>query len=179
MDPAYVNNPELADVTFRAEGRALYAHRVVLASESPRLRALLAGDSGTTVEVRVEGVRYEVLERAVRHAYTGLCELPPGEALETLACAAGLGLRGLAARCEAAAAAEGRGPAGLLLHAELYGARRLARYCRAALLVRLPRLLQDPATRATLRAPDRRAALLRHLQHHLRPPAPATPASYY
>lgn len=42
IDAAYVNSPELSDVTFRLQGRLFYAHKIVLANASPQLKALIA-----------------------------------------------------------------------------------------------------------------------------------------
>lgn len=36
IDPKFVNNPELSDVSFRVENRIFYAHKLVLVTASPR-----------------------------------------------------------------------------------------------------------------------------------------------
>lgn len=64
IDPKYVNNPELSDVTFRVEGRLFYAHKIVLVTASPRLRAMLTTKSceeGLPI-VQINDIRYHIFQ---------------------------------------------------------------------------------------------------------------------
>lgn len=64
IDPKYVNNPELSDVTFRVEGRLFYAHKIVLVTASPRLRAMLSSKlcEGGTPTVQINDIRYHIFQ---------------------------------------------------------------------------------------------------------------------
>ncbi|KAL4721059.1 hypothetical protein ACJJTC_007012 [Scirpophaga incertulas] len=133
VDPAYVNNPSLADVTFRVEGRLFYGHKIVLVSESPRLRAMLAppaaaaaalapapgagaapGPAGAATPaapapplVQINDIRYHIFERVMQYLYSGGCArlaLPEADVLEVLAAASFFQLRPLQRYCEARAA---------------------------------------------------------------------------
>ena len=41
IDPKFINNPELSDVSFRVEGRLFYAHKLVLVTASSRFQSML------------------------------------------------------------------------------------------------------------------------------------------
>lgn len=64
IDPKYVNNPELSDVTFRVEGRLFYAHKIVLVTASPRLRAMLSSKlcEGGLPTVQINDIRYHIFQ---------------------------------------------------------------------------------------------------------------------
>lgn len=50
----------------RVEGRLFYGHKIVLVSESPRLRAMLAparaGEAGAPPLVQINDIRYHIFE---------------------------------------------------------------------------------------------------------------------
>lgn len=64
IDPKYVNNPELSDVTFRVEGRLFYAHKIVLVTASPRLRTMLSSKlcEGGLPTVQINDIRYHIFQ---------------------------------------------------------------------------------------------------------------------
>ncbi|KAK8786326.1 hypothetical protein V5799_023898, partial [Amblyomma americanum] len=64
IDPKYVNNPEMSDVQFRVEGRAFYAHKIILVNASPRFKSMLASKSaeGTTPVVQINDIRYDIFQ---------------------------------------------------------------------------------------------------------------------
>lgn len=64
IDPKYVNNPELSDVTFRVEGRLFYAHKIVLVTASSRLRAMLSSKlcEGGLPTVQINDIRYHIFQ---------------------------------------------------------------------------------------------------------------------
>lgn len=64
IDTKYVNNPELSDVTFRVEGRLFYAHKIVLVTASPRLRAMLSSKlcEGGLPTVQINDIRYHIFQ---------------------------------------------------------------------------------------------------------------------
>lgn len=64
IDPKYVNNRELSDVTFRVEGRLFYAHKIVLVTASPRLREMLSSKlcDGGLPTVQINDIRYHIFQ---------------------------------------------------------------------------------------------------------------------
>lgn len=65
IDPKFVNNPELSDVTFRVEGKIFYGHKIVLVTASPRLQSLLSSkvsEGNGTPTVQINDIRYHIFE---------------------------------------------------------------------------------------------------------------------
>ncbi|XP_048481072.1 ankyrin repeat and BTB/POZ domain-containing protein 2 [Plutella xylostella] len=151
VDPAYVNNPELADVTFRVEGRLFYGHKIVLVSESPRLRAMLAPRPDAPAHaapplVQINDIRYHIFEQVMKYLYSGGCsalDIPSGDVLEVLAAASFFQLLPLQRHCEAraAAAVQLHDLVSVYIHAKVYNATQLLEYCQGFLLQNMVALL--------------------------------------
>ncbi|CAG9792248.1 unnamed protein product [Diatraea saccharalis] len=156
VDPTYVNNPSLADVTFRVEGRLFYGHKIVLVSESPRLRAMLAPPrqsneglpSNNTAPplVQINDIRYHIFEQVMKYLYSGGCsglEIPESDVLEVLAAASFFQLLPLQRYCEARAAStvDLHNLVSVYIHAKVYGATQLLEYCQGFLLQNMVALL--------------------------------------
>ncbi|XP_067164953.1 ankyrin repeat and BTB/POZ domain-containing protein 3 isoform X2 [Apteryx mantelli] len=113
LDPHFLNNKEMSDVTFLVEGRPFYAHRVLLFTASPRFKALLsskpAADS-TCIEINyvkypifqlLSAAKFFQLEALQRH-----CEIICAKSINTENCvdiynhAKFLGVTELSAYCE-------------------------------------------------------------------------------
>uniref|UniRef100_A0A8C3K1A1 BTB domain containing 11 n=1 Tax=Calidris pygmaea TaxID=425635 RepID=A0A8C3K1A1_9CHAR len=98
LDPHFLNNKEMSDVTFLVEGRPFYAHRVLLFTASPRFKALLsskpASDS-TCIEINY--VKYPIFQLVMQYLYYGGAEsllIKNNEIMEFL------GVTELSAYCE-------------------------------------------------------------------------------
>ncbi|XP_060800643.1 ankyrin repeat and BTB/POZ domain-containing protein 2 [Amyelois transitella] len=156
VDPTYVNNPSLADVTFRVEGRLFYGHKIVLVSESPRLRAMLAPPrpanealppaNTTPPLVQINDIRYHIFEQVMKYLYSGGCsslEIPETDVLEVLAAASFFQLLPLQRHCEARAAktVDLHNLVSVYIHAKVYGATQLLEYCQGFLLQNMVALL--------------------------------------
>ncbi|XP_049864834.1 ankyrin repeat and BTB/POZ domain-containing protein 2 isoform X2 [Pectinophora gossypiella] len=156
VDPSYVNNPSLADVTFRVEGRLFYGHKIVLVSESPRLRAMLApprapseglAPANTTPPlVQINDIRYHIFEQVMKYLYSGGCsnlDIPESDVLEVLAAASFFQLLPLQRHCEARAAktVDLHNLVSVYIHAKVYGATQLLEYCQGFLLQNMVALL--------------------------------------
>ncbi|KAJ0179613.1 hypothetical protein K1T71_005325 [Dendrolimus kikuchii] len=156
VDPSYVNNPSLADVTFRVEGRLFYGHKIVLVSESPRLRAMLApprppGDAVPPPAtnpplVQINDIRYHIFEQVMKYLYSGGCtglDIPETDVLEVLAAASFFQLLPLQRHCEARAAksVDLHNLVSVYIHAKVYGATQLLEYCQGFLLQNMVALL--------------------------------------
>ncbi|XP_028031789.1 ankyrin repeat and BTB/POZ domain-containing protein 2 [Bombyx mandarina] len=156
VDPSYVNNPSLADVTFRVEGRLFYGHKIVLVSESPRLRAMLAPPrpssealpptNTTPPLVQINDIRYHIFEQVMKYLYSGGCsglDIPETDVLEVLAAASFFQLLPLQRHCEARAAksVDLHNLVSVYIHAKVYGASQLLEYCQGFLLQNMVALL--------------------------------------
>ncbi|XP_038213028.1 ankyrin repeat and BTB/POZ domain-containing protein 2 isoform X3 [Zerene cesonia] len=155
VDVSYVNNPELADVTFRVEGRLFYGHKIVLVSESPRLRAMLAppraadgspSASSAPPLVQINDIRYHIFEQVMQYLYAGGCSglsLAEADVLEVLAAASFFQLLPLQRYCEARAAkaVDLHNLVSVYIHAKVYGASQLLEYCQGFLLQNMVALL--------------------------------------
>ncbi|XP_034825710.1 ankyrin repeat and BTB/POZ domain-containing protein 2 isoform X2 [Maniola hyperantus] len=154
VDPSYVNNPSLADVTFRVEGRLFYGHKIVLVSESSRLRAMLAPPrttpdalpSNAPPLVQINDIRYHIFEQVMKYLYSGGCsglDIPETDVLEVLAAASFFQLLPLQRHCEARAAksVDLHNLVSVYIHAKVYGATQLLEYCQGFLLQNMVALL--------------------------------------
>ncbi|CAK1544775.1 unnamed protein product [Leptosia nina] len=156
VDVSYVNNPSLADVTFRVEGRLFYGHKIVLVSESPRLRAMLAPTRNSTDAippanttpplVQINDIRYHIFEQVMKYLYSGGCsnlDIPESDVLEVLAAASFFQLLPLQRHCEARAAksVDLHNLVSVYIHAKVYGATQLLEYCQGFLLQNMVALL--------------------------------------
>ncbi|XP_072942209.1 ankyrin repeat and BTB/POZ domain-containing protein 2 isoform X2 [Epargyreus clarus] len=153
VDPSYVNNPSLADVTFRVEGRLFYGHKIVLVSESPRLRAMLAPPRAPDAPpaaapplVQINDIRYHIFEQVMKYLYSGGCsnlDIPESDVLEVLAAASFFQLLPLQRHCEARAAktVDLHNLVSVYIHAKVYGATQLLEYCQGFLLQNMVALL--------------------------------------
>ncbi|KAF5308313.1 hypothetical protein FQR65_LT06307 [Abscondita terminalis] len=148
IDPKYVNNPELSDVTFRVEGRLFYAHKIVLVTASARLRAMLSSKlcEGGTPTVQINDIRYHIFQIVMQFLYQGGCkdlEPAPEDILELMAAANFFQLEGLLRYCEGRCAAMLvlDNVVSMYIHAKVYNAIQLLEYCQSFLLQNMVALL--------------------------------------
>ncbi|XP_060530713.1 ankyrin repeat and BTB/POZ domain-containing protein 2 [Cylas formicarius] len=148
IDTKYVNNPELSDVTFRVEGRLFYAHKIVLVTASPRLRAMLSSKlcEGGLPIVQINDIRYHIFQTVMQFLYQGGCQaLEPtnDDILELMAAANFFQLKGLLQYCESRCAATVAldNVVSMYIHAKVYNAAQLLEYCQGFLLQNMVALL--------------------------------------
>lgn len=148
IDPKYVNNPELSDVTFRVEGKIFYAHKIVLVTASSRLRAMLTSklcENGRPT-VQINDIRYHIFQIVMQYLYQGGCqtlEATNDDILELMAAANFFQLDGLLNYCESKCASilALDNIVSMYIHARVYNALQLLEYCQGFLLQNMVALL--------------------------------------
>ncbi|GAB0098672.1 ankyrin repeat and BTB/POZ domain-containing protein 2 [Sergentomyia squamirostris] len=148
IDPKFVNNPELSDVTFRVEGKIFYGHKIVLVTASPRFQNMLSSKlvEGNTPTVQINDIRYHIFELVMQFLYSGGCntlDVVPDDILELMAAASFFQLDGLLryteARCSGMIDIDN--VVAMYIHAKVYNAHKLMEYCQGFLLQNMVALL--------------------------------------
>ncbi|KAH8270613.1 hypothetical protein KR018_012296 [Drosophila ironensis] len=169
IDPKFVNNPELSDVTFRVEGKIFYGHKIVLVTASPRFQSMLSSklsDANSTPTVQINDIRYHIFQLVMQYLYSGGCsslDVAHGDVLELMAAASFFQLEGLLryteARCSEMVDVDN--VVAMYIHAkvgwllkftrrtrvyiftllQVYNANRLLEYCQCFLLQNMVALL--------------------------------------
>ncbi|XP_054084439.1 ankyrin repeat and BTB/POZ domain-containing protein 2 isoform X1 [Zeugodacus cucurbitae] len=148
IDPKFVNNPELSDVTFRVEGKIFYGHKIVLVTASPRFQSMLSSklSDGNTPTVQINDIRYHIFQLVMHYLYSGGCatlEVSNADVLELMAAASFFQLEGLLryteSRCSEMIDIDN--VVAMYIHAKVYNANKLLEYCQGFLLQNMVALL--------------------------------------
>ncbi|XP_036152832.1 ankyrin repeat and BTB/POZ domain-containing protein BTBD11 isoform X4 [Myotis myotis] len=104
LDPHFLNNKEMSDVTFLVEGRPFYAHRVLLFTASPRFKALLSSKpTNDSSCIEIGYVKYPIFQLVMQYLYYGGPEsllIKNNEIMELLSAAKFFQLEALQRHCE-------------------------------------------------------------------------------
>ncbi|XP_033149485.1 ankyrin repeat and BTB/POZ domain-containing protein 2 [Drosophila busckii] len=194
IDPKFVNNPELSDVTFRVEGKIFYGHKIVLVTASSRFQSMLSsklseasGASGSTPTVQINDIRYHIFQLVMQFLYSGGCnalDVSHADVLELMAAASFFQLDALLryteARCSEMVDIDN--VVAMYIHAKVYNANNLLEYCQCFLLQNMVALLTyDDSVKRLLFAKkipnhDVLAGLLHTLQQRLKARKPSSVA---
>uniref|UniRef100_A0A665V1A1 Ankyrin repeat and BTB/POZ domain-containing protein BTBD11-A-like n=1 Tax=Echeneis naucrates TaxID=173247 RepID=A0A665V1A1_ECHNA len=104
LDPHFLNNKEMSDVTFLVEGKPFYAHKVLLFTASNRFKSLLANrPCGENTCIEISNVKYHIFQMVMQYLYYGGTEalhIRNTDVMELLSAAKFFQLEALQRHCE-------------------------------------------------------------------------------
>uniref|UniRef100_A0A8C2I104 BTB (POZ) domain containing 11a n=1 Tax=Cyprinus carpio TaxID=7962 RepID=A0A8C2I104_CYPCA len=104
LDPQFLNNKEMSDVTFLVEGKPFYAHKVLLFTASPRFKSLLSNrPAAENTCIEISHVKYNIFQLVMQFLYCGGTEslhIRNTEVMELLSAAKFFQLDALQRHCE-------------------------------------------------------------------------------
>ncbi|KAI4068002.1 BTB domain containing 11 [Homo sapiens] len=156
LDPHFLNNKEMSDVTFLVEGRPFYAHKVLLFTASPRFKALLSSkptNDGTCIEIGY--VKYSIFQLVMQYLYYGGPEsllIKNNEIMELLSAAKFFQLEALQRHCEiiCAKSINTDNCVDIYNHAKFLGVTELSAYCEGYFLKNMMVLIENEAFKQLL-----------------------------
>ncbi|XP_034390862.1 ankyrin repeat and BTB/POZ domain-containing protein BTBD11-B [Cyclopterus lumpus] len=104
LDPHFMNNKDMSDVTFLVEGKPYYAHKVLLFTASSRFKSLLANrPCGENTCIEISNVKYHIFQLVMQYLYCGGTEalhIRNTDIMELLSAAKFFQLEALQRHCE-------------------------------------------------------------------------------
>ncbi|KAG1938020.1 ankyrin repeat and BTB/POZ domain-containing protein [Pimephales promelas] len=104
LDPHFLNNKEMSDVTFLVEGKPFYAHKVLLFTASARFKSLLSNrPAAENTCIEISHVKYNIFQLVMQYLYCGGTEslhIRNTEIMELLSSAKFFQLEALQRHCE-------------------------------------------------------------------------------
>ncbi|XP_064417430.1 ankyrin repeat and BTB/POZ domain-containing protein 3-B isoform X2 [Latimeria chalumnae] len=149
LDPQFLNNKEMSDVTFLVEGKPFYAHKVLLFTASPRFKSLLSNrPSAENTCIEISYVKYPVFQLVMQYLYCGGTEalhIRNNEIMELLSAAKFFQLEALQRHCEiiCAKSINTDNSVDIYNHSKFLGANELASYCEGYFLKNMVVLIEN------------------------------------
>ncbi|KAK7891806.1 hypothetical protein WMY93_023769 [Mugilogobius chulae] len=104
LDPHFLNNKDMSDVTFLVEGKPFYAHKVLLFTASQRFKSLLQNrPAAENTCIEISHVKYSIFHLVMQYLYCGGTEtlqIRNTEVMELLSAAKFFQLEALQRHCE-------------------------------------------------------------------------------
>ncbi|XP_073477326.1 ankyrin repeat and BTB/POZ domain-containing protein 3 isoform X2 [Aquarana catesbeiana] len=156
LDPHFLNNKEMSDITFIAEGRPFYAHKVLLFTASPRFKALLTNKSTTENNcIEINYVKYHIFQLVMQYLYYGGTEsllIKNNEIMELLSASKFFQLEALQRHCEiiCAKSINTENCVDIYNHAKFLGVPELSSYCEGFFLKNMMLLIENEAFKQLL-----------------------------
>ncbi|KAK7117925.1 hypothetical protein R3I94_023216 [Phoxinus phoxinus] len=159
LDPHFLNNPEMSDVTFLVEGKPFYAHGVLLLTASDRFKTLLAlngsDSSQPRKDIEISNIKYNIFQMMMSYLYCGGAEslkMGVSELLELLSAASLFQLGALQRHCEilCAQSIDLDNAVNIYQTAKAHGAVELSTHCEGFFLQNMAGLLEREAFRALI-----------------------------
>lgn len=162
LDPHFLNNQEMSDVTFLVEGKPFYAHRVLLITASDKFRTLLAqkpSDGSQNKEVEISDVKYNIFQMMMSYLYCGGTEVlktSVSDVLELLSAASLFQLGSLQRQCELVCSQNINLDNAVSIYrtAKAHGAVELCAYCEGFFLQHMAGLMERETFRSLLLPPS-------------------------
>ncbi|XP_034071834.1 ankyrin repeat and BTB/POZ domain-containing protein 2 [Gymnodraco acuticeps] len=161
LDPHFLNNQEMSDVTFVVEGKPFYAHKVLLITASDRFKSLLAcsGAEGSgNKAIEISDIKYRIFQMMMSYLYCGGTEslrtnVP--DLLELLSAASLFQLRVLQRHCELLCSrlCTLDNAVSIYRTAKAHGSVELSSFCEGYFLQQMPALLEREGFRTLLLGP--------------------------
>ncbi|XP_052549088.1 ankyrin repeat and BTB/POZ domain-containing protein 2 [Tympanuchus pallidicinctus] len=156
LDPHFLNNKEMSDVTFLVEGKLFYAHKVLLVTASNRFKTLMTNktehDSHGSKTVEISDMKYNIFKMLMQYLYYGgteSMEIPTTDILELLSAASLFQLDGLQRHCEILCAQmiSMENSVSIYKYAKIHNAPELAAFCEGFFLKHMSSLLEQDSFR--------------------------------
>lgn len=156
LDPHFLNNKEMSDVTFLVEGKLFYAHKVLLVTASNRFKTLMTnkseqdGDNSKTIEI--SDMKYHIFQMMMQYLYHGGTEsmdIPTADILELLSAASLFQLDALQRHCEilCSQTLSVESAVNTYKYAKIHNAPELALFCEGFFLKHMKALLEQDSFR--------------------------------
>uniref|UniRef100_A0A663F9N9 Ankyrin repeat and BTB domain containing 2 n=1 Tax=Aquila chrysaetos chrysaetos TaxID=223781 RepID=A0A663F9N9_AQUCH len=143
LDPHFLNNKEMSDVTFLVEGKLFYAHKVLLvtASNSPSQPLVTSVITASCLAF----FPFQMLMQYLYYGGTESMEIPTTDILELLSAASLFQLDGLQRHCEilCAQTISMENSVNIYKYAKIHNAPELASFCEGFFLKHMSSLLEQ------------------------------------
>uniref|UniRef100_A0A8C2TUF1 Ankyrin repeat and BTB domain containing 2 n=1 Tax=Coturnix japonica TaxID=93934 RepID=A0A8C2TUF1_COTJA len=147
LDPHFLNNKEMSDVTFLVEGKLFYAHKVLLVTASnshsqPPVTSVITAS-------RLAFFPFQMLMQYLYYGGTESMEIPTTDILELLSAASLFQLDGLQRHCEilCAQTISMENSVSIYKYAKIHNAPELAAFCEGFFLKHMSSLLEQDSFR--------------------------------
>lgn len=174
LDPLFLNNPDMSDVTFIVEEKPFYGHKVLLITASERFRSLLAStspDGSPNKEINISDVKYNTFQMMMSYLYCGGTEslktnVP--DLLELLSAACLFKLGTLQRHCQVICSKhiDLENAVSIYKTAKANGLSELTSFCEGYFLQQMPALLEREGFRNLLLGPRQGNSSSSTLVHH-------------
>uniref|UniRef100_A0A8C9V8J1 Ankyrin repeat and BTB/POZ domain-containing protein 2-like n=1 Tax=Scleropages formosus TaxID=113540 RepID=A0A8C9V8J1_SCLFO len=173
LDPLFLNNKEMCDITFLVEDKPFYGHKELVSSACPGLEKLISQVSSSSLTpVEVPDIKYSTFQLVMQYIYSGGVQgihLSKQEAVEVLHVAHVFGLKVLKRHCEVLCSKciYPSDAASVYRQAKADQASELKRFCEGYFLKNMVALLDVSSFRRLLLASEEKDALGKDLLHTL------------
>ncbi|XP_069760602.1 ankyrin repeat and BTB/POZ domain-containing protein 3-B isoform X4 [Narcine bancroftii] len=159
LDPQFLNNKEMSDVTFLVEGKPFYAHRVLLFTASPKFKMLLSSrmpsDNPCSIFIELGHIKYNIFKMVMQYLYYGgteILQIRSSDILELMSAARFFQLEALQRHCELVCTRNisTENCVEIYNHAKFLEASHLTAFCEGYFLKNMVSLMENEAFKQLL-----------------------------